>query len=208
MKKVNWWKKSLVVLISILTFGLVTPSDFDWFAEAQTPKNAKKDSIQDSHLSQTYQSGENKSLFESEIFDSGHFIYTMKMKAEENSYRKFGEKIKPKIEDEFRNVILPKMEEAIENIAAEYPEKNVSRLAISTKPSIGRGEKIFHIYNEDTKEDVIRFHVRQENPPQQGYWFNFHYHTYHDGFIAHHELGRIYWDKNTPPAWGGTGIIS
>ncbi|WP_310794657.1 YpjP family protein, partial [Bacillus safensis] len=22
-----------------------------------------------------------------------------------------------------------------------------------------------------------------------------------DGFQTHHELGNIYWDKNTPPSW-------
>ena len=61
--------------------------------------------------------------------------------------------------------------------------------------------KIFHVYNRLTGEDLLRFHVRRDHPPQDGYWFNFHYHTAEDGFQSHHELGSIYWDRNTPPDW-------
>ena len=45
----------------------------------------------------------------------------MKEKAEENAYQKFGEKIQPKINDEFQTVILPKIEEeAIEELASQF----------------------------------------------------------------------------------------
>jgi hypothetical protein len=208
MEKANWLKKSLVILVTILTFGLVTPSDFNWFGEAQTPKDQKKDSIQeakpDHYLKLSHLADPEENL----PFDKAHFINHIKGKAEENSYAKFGEKIKPKIEDKFKEAILPKMEEAIEKIAIKYPEEDLKYLAITENPSHGRSEKIFNIYHVKTNEDVIRFHVRQENPPQEGYWFNFHYHTYHDNFDRHYDLGRIYWDRNTPPKWSGNRVIS
>lgn len=114
---------------------------------------------------------------------------------------KFGSKIGPVIADEFQNVILPKIEKALAEVTEQFPEEDLSYLTISEIPSGGRGEKIFHIYNEKTGKDIIRFHVRRDLRPQEGYWFNFHYHTYHDHFEKHYLLGEIFWDKNTPPRW-------
>jgi hypothetical protein len=89
----------------------------------------------------------------------------------------------------------------IASLAEQYPEEQLHYLAVTENPSGGMGERIFHIYRVDSGEDIIRFHVRREHPPQDGYWFQFHYHTYHDDFQTHYELGKIYWDKNTPPQW-------
>ena len=47
----KWLRKSLVVLVSILTFGLVTPSDFTWFAEAHTLKNVNNRTQEDTEIS-------------------------------------------------------------------------------------------------------------------------------------------------------------
>lgn len=196
----KWLKKSLVVLISILTFGLVTPSDFTWFAEAQ-PLKDRNNGVQEEKLSSYLPN-------EKDIFDRNQCINIFKDKAEEQVYQKFGEKIQPKIDNEFKTVILPKIEAAIENIAAQFPDEELQFLTISEKPSRGRSEKIFHIYDSSSGKDVIRFHVRQDHIPLEGYWFNFHYHTYHDSFLNHYELGSIYWDTNTPPKWGGTSTIS
>ncbi|RFU60034.1 YpjP family protein [Bacillus sp. V59.32b] len=204
MKAANWLKKSLVVLVSILTFGLVTPSDFQWLAQAENGKSPKKDSVQEADTQFLH----NATSYKREPVKRELFVEEMLKKAERNSYMKFGEKINVKIGDEFKEVILPKMEETIDQIALQFPEEELIQLAISEKPATGRGEKIFHIYNETTNEDIIRFHVRQENPPQKGYWFNFHYHTYHDQFITHYELGKLYWDKNTPPKWADNAYLS
>ncbi|PLT34949.1 YpjP family protein [Bacillus sp. V5-8f] len=207
MRTTNWLKKSLVVLVSILTFGMVTPSDFHWWAQADG-KHPKKDSIQEADADPNYEILVTESpVFYSPI-DRDSFVEGMMLKAEEQSFTKFGRKIASKIEDEFRGAILPKIEEAITQVSLQLPEEKLIQLAISEKPSLGRGEKIFHIYNEKTNEDIIRFHVRQEKPPQEGYWFNFHYHTFHDEFSSHYELGRIYWDKNTPPAWSDGSNLS
>jgi hypothetical protein len=86
-------------------------------------------------------------------------------------------------------------------VAVQFPEESLANLKVTETPGGGLSEKIFHITNSKANEDVIRFHVRRDHPPQQGYWFNFHYHTHHDNFQAHHELGSIYWNKNTPPKW-------
>ena len=70
----------------------------------------------------------------------------MMMEAEKQSFEKFGEKISPIIEDEFRQVILPKIQDAIEMTIAEYPEEELSSLAITETPSGGVSEKIFSIF--------------------------------------------------------------
>jgi hypothetical protein len=203
MKYSKWMKKSLIILISILTFGLITPSELHWLEDASANKSPKKDSFEEAKSSDiqkhyTYVHDRNKETFMNEIME----------KAELNAYVKFGDKIKPRIENEFKEFILPKIEEAIAMVAATHDEDDLAQLAISEKPTGGTGEKIFHIYHEKTGQDVIRFHVRREKPPQQGYWFNFHYHLADDNFVKHYDLGSLYWDKNTPPNWTGGSIYS
>ncbi|XXM74256.1 YpjP family protein [Lysinibacillus sphaericus] len=189
----TWLKKSFFVLISILTFGLVSPSQAFLNEEGHAlAKTSGKPSSVESSEEEVHQ--------EETVLTREDFMDQMMEKAEENSYLKFGAKIKPSIEDEFRSVILPKMESAIELTASQY-EEDLSYLVISEVPHYAKTEKIFHIYDNRSGEDVIRFHVRKDHPPKDGYYFNFHYHTVHDDFQTHHDLGSIYWDKNTPPQW-------
>ncbi|RFU69708.1 hypothetical protein D0469_09015 [Peribacillus saganii] len=209
MRISTWLRKSLFILISILTFGLVTPSEHLWQVDAGSSKQPKKNDIADGGQQQIFDLHDdmyNHSL--GDRFERGEFISALMEGAEMNAYAKFGDRIGPRIGSEFNEVILPKIEEAINEITAQFPEKDLEHLAISEKPASGRGEKIFHIYDEHTGMDIIRFHVRLERPPQDGYWFNFHYHTYRDRFASHYELGRIYWDKNTPPLWSKTSHLS
>ncbi|MGE7603789.1 YpjP family protein [Peribacillus sp. NPDC097675] len=205
MKTAVWFRKSLVILVSVLTFGLVTPTNLAWLAEADSLKDSKKGLVQEDHT--PYPSAQDLSET-TDHFDRRNFISDMLDKAEENAYVKFGDKINPKIGDEFKDVILPKIEETINNIANQFPDEKLKQLTITEQPSAGRSEKIFHIYDTLSGNDIIRFHVRQENPPLEGYWFNFHYHTYHDSFAMHYDIGKIYWDKNTPPHWNNQQIIS
>lgn len=193
----KWLRKSFVIIVTILTFGLVTPSQAFLYDHANAVKSPKKDIVEDEKSSiETTVISE-----EAGYTDKEDFISKMLLEAETQSYAKFGEKIKPVIENEFATIILPNIERAIVHVANQYPEEELNYLSVSEKPGSGHSEKIFHIQNEKTKEDVIRFHVRRDHPPQEGYWFNFHYHTYHDKFQTHHQLGSIYWDKNTPPKW-------
>lgn len=190
-------RKSIVILVTILTFGIVTPSQaYDLLEEEKQPKrdifeskgHEPSDSIGQNVYSQT-------PAAEEDILDR------LVKEAETYSYTKFGSRIAPVIEDEFKEVILPNIERAIEEVTAQYGGANMQNLVISERPTGGHSEKIFHIADEKSGQDVIRFHVRKDHPPQAGYWFNFHYHTFSDNFESHHDLGSIYWDKNTPPKW-------
>ncbi|MGV3465539.1 MAG: YpjP family protein [Heyndrickxia sp.] len=191
MKK--WMKKSIVVLVSIFTFGMVTPTHAFWNGNQDVDKSEQQKHNQQSQ-NQVYSTLEEKD-------DRESFINNVMAEAEKQSIEKFGVKIAPVIEDEFRQVILPNIQNAIEMTVAEYPEEKLDSLAISESPSGGVAEKIFHIYDTNTNEDIIRFHVRRDHPPMDGYYFNFHYHVQYDNYQKHYALGTIYWDKNTPPKW-------
>jgi hypothetical protein len=192
----KWLRKSLVVMITVLSFGMVTPSQAAWFEELSQDSGLERDIVEskpqndDHHLHSI-----------TNIPTREQFIDEILVQAESYAYQKFGSKIKPVIEDEFKEVILPEIEKVIEEVTLKIPEQNLQYLNISEFPTGGLSERIFHIQNELNGEDIIRFHVRRDNPPQQGYWFNFHYHTYLDGFQNHHTIGSIYWNKNTPPKW-------
>jgi hypothetical protein len=192
----KWLRKPLFVLISILTFGLVTPTQLMNSVNAQNFKDID-----------TFEATADRSItrqnefYEESEFNREAFMEQLIKQAEIQSYQKFGSKIKPVIEDEFREVILPNIELAIAQTADQIPEEDLKNLTISEQPGSGLSEKIFNIKSRLTGKDILRFHVRRDNPPQAGYWFNFHYHTIYDDYQSHHELGSIYWAKNTPPKW-------
>jgi YpjP-like protein len=195
----KWLRKSLFILFSIATFGLVTPPASlaavqEKPAEDSVTKPTFSNENEHALLSDNIDVEQQVSLSKDVIID--HLLF----EAEQKSFSKFGDKIGDVIEDEFKKVILPKMEEVITYYVNVEDDELFEHVEIS-KPSGGTGEKIFHIYNTQTGEDVLRFHVRRENRPLEGYWFNFHYHSYHDSFQSHKDLGSIYWDKNTPPNW-------
>ncbi|CEG27564.1 YpjP family protein [Bacillus sp. B-jedd] len=193
MKK--WIRKSFVVMVSLLTFGLITPAQ-PGFLDRIKAEN-------DSSERGTFNANDSLSAAtKSEALpDRDTMIENMVKLAKDRSYEKFGTKIKPVIENEFEQIILPKIESAITETAMQFPDEDLAALAISEQPGGGRSEKIFNIKDSRTGKHIIRFHVRRDNPPQSGYWFNFHYHTFDDNFTNHHELGSIYWDKNMPPKW-------
>jgi hypothetical protein len=192
----KWLRKSLVVMITVLSFGMVTPSQAAWLEELGQDSGLKRDFVESKP-----QNDDHNLNSIANIPTREQFIDEILVQAESFAYQKFGSKIKPVIEDEFKEVILPEIEKVIEEVTLKIPEQNLQYLNISEFPSGGISERIFHIQNELNGEDIIRFHVRRDNPPQQGYWFNFHYHTYLDGFQNHHTIGSIYWNKNTPPKW-------
>lgn len=193
----KWLRKSLFVVVSILTFGLITPTQL--MNTVNAGNHADRDAFEapsaQNSLSQT------SGYIEESEFKKEEFMQQLVKQAELQSYQKFGTRIKPVIENEFREMILPNIETALGETAAQFPEEDLKNLTITEQPGKGLSEKIFNIKNVETGKDILRFHVRREHPPQAGYWFNFHYHTYHDDYQSHHELGSIYWDKNTPPKW-------
>jgi len=193
-----WFRKSLIVLVSILTFGAVTPSHALWSENDDLPKAQ--------HRGNPSNDSARKPIIESDIqvavkSHKEQFIELMTNEAERQALIKFGPKISNVILDDFQDIILPNIEAAIEMTAAQFSDEELNNLAITESPAAGVSEKIFNIYNIHTKQDVIRFHVRRDKPPLEGYKFNFHYHTYHDQFQTHYTIGTIDWNKNTPPNW-------
>jgi hypothetical protein len=201
-----WLKKIAVILVAILTLGIYIPptllnTDAEKKEEVVTPKTDMNDAVL---TSDTYAA-------EQELLDnpfdlgndpaSNNYINTITAKAKEQALTKLGPKITGQVEDDFETDILPNMESVLELILKDAGETNTPYLAITEQPSQGFGEKMFNIYDYRTNKDVARFHVRRDNRPLEGYWFNFHYHLGNDNFEKHHEIGEIYWDKNTPPRW-------
>jgi hypothetical protein len=192
----NWIRKSFMVLVSIVTFVVVTPSQFINNVNAEKP--AEKDVFE--AASPSINAIQSPPFRESKL-NKEEIVEELIKQAEQQSYQKFGPRIKPVIEQEFRDLVLPNIEKAIEETAAQYPNEDLQNLIITEEPGRGFSEKIFSLKNRFTNMDIVRFHVRRDHPPQGGYWFNFHYHTYHDNFLHHHELGALYWAKDTPPKW-------
>ncbi|MDP4104155.1 MAG: YpjP family protein [Bacillota bacterium] len=193
----NWIRKSLMVMVSILTFGVVSPSQFINNVNAEKPpeKDIFEAASPSSNINQA------ATIWSETHINKDAFVEDLIKQAEEQSYQKFGPRIKPVIEQEFREIVLPNIEKALEETAAKYPESDFQNLIITEDSGGGLSEKIFHLKDRNTNLDVLRFHVRRDHPPQGGYWFNFHYHTYFDDFQNHYELGAIYWSKDTPPKW-------
>ncbi|KOY83484.1 YpjP family protein [Lysinibacillus macroides] len=198
----TWVKKSIVIMVAFLTFGLITPTHEIWDAFDQGSSNrASIDStpgIGTAVAAETENNWDEQTQVQEEAVD---YSATLIDAAKEQSYIKFGTKIGPKISNEFDSIIFPKIEEAIAMTVASLDEQSLASLTISEKPSGHYGEKIFNVINNATGTDVIRFHVRTEKRPLEGYYYNFHYHSAEDDFMAHHNLGDIYWNKNTPPKW-------
>lgn len=192
---IKWFQKILIVAVALLTFGVITPAHDIWsgFQEKSDSKHAEGPSD-----NEVIQIGLTDLQLEEQ---SDSLEETFISSAKNLSYEKFGRKIGPVIADEFDEVIFPKIDEAIRMTLNEANDLHKKRLAISERPAGNYSEKIFHVYDKETRVDLIRFHVRTDKRPQDGYFFNFHYHVSDDKFTTHHVLGEIYWSKNTPPKW-------
>ena len=193
----NWWQKSLIVAVAVLTFGAISPDHSIWESLLDEKSQAKSHETQRQDKQYTYDW-----IDPSEYYETGQTVLaSVRESAEQQAYVKFGSRIGPVIHDEFQTAILPNIQQAIDLNLSGLSTGQLNRLAISEKPSGDHSEKIFHIYDAETKKDAIRFHVRTEKKPQEGYFFNFHYHLAEDNFQKHIDLGEIYWSKNTPPKW-------
>ena len=196
----KWIRNVLVVLVSVVTFGMVTPT-FAYDEQAIEEKNSKRDVIE-SINSLVFETIDEQTKTEDTIISvTEDYVANLVKDGQTQVLKKFGPRIGEVLADEFEEVILPQMEEAIRQVTLQFDDDQIAFLTVTENLGKGLSEKIFHLRNKLTNEDIIRFHVRRDHPPQQGYWFNFHYHTYHDDFVTHYELGNLYWAKNTPPQW-------
>ncbi len=206
-------KRSLLVTSALLSIGLVTSGHDYREAHAEEPRLPK--ATYDDRVN-IYKVNENEyGLFHSviptstatdkyihrDVSSADVFNSYVKQFAYDMSMLKFGDVISDKIKEPFEEVIVPQLSEVLEETTNHLTAEQWKTVKLSTKPADGLGEKIFHLYNEESGEDIFRFHVRRDQPPKKGYWFNFHYHTYLDKYEGHHSLGSIYWGKNSPPKW-------
>ena len=198
MKK--WLQKGLMISVAVLTLGIIAPNHEIWhhLEEGKEPRTYTPDV---NNVAAAVQLDQLPTDQQDTVDDPQQLVQTMKAAAKEQAYIKFGTRIGPVIGDDFETRILPKIEEAIDVTLARLDQDTMRSLSITERPSGNYSEKIFHIKNEQTKQDVIRFHVRTENRLDDGYYYNFHYHTFEDQFAKHYDLGEIYWSKNTPPKW-------
>lgn len=212
-----WLRKCIVTFVAVLTFGTVVPP---LHSPTEKSDSSKPDVVSEGHIDTTEQVTDDNGDDDEEdddllskpwkeiaasVSDSDELkhqlaSYTIQH-AEKQGLRKFGHTISDRVGGEYRNVILPKIGQVMETLSKEMDQDEIKNLVVTEDPSNGYGERIFHIYNEATGADLVRFDVRRENPPKEGHWFNFHYHTNKDRFTQHHDLGKIYWDKNMPPKW-------
>lgn len=198
-----WMRRLTIIMMSVLTLGAYIPQ-LDWNDEskekdAELP-NGEKNSA-DTAFDEVSDSSLDIDEEVEDLWSIDEYIDNMNTQAREQMLSKLGPKIVNRVEDNLLQEILPQMEEVISSIYEQAEDTTPPNLTITEHPSTGYGEKIFHIYDEDEESDVVRFHVRRDMKPKQGYFFNFHYHLKEDGFEEHHSLGDVYWDKNTPPKW-------
>lgn len=190
-----WWRRIAVVFITILTLGIYTPTnllEIDADKRSDSNLSSSSDIETTSVIEETTQSyivGNPKEVY----------LEHLHKEAKELSLEKFESRITDKVENEFAAVILPQMETLLADLV-EHSEE-YKDIAITEKPSEGYGERIFNVSNNNTNETLVKFHVRRENRPLEGHYFNFHYHLNKDRFQKHYHIGDIYWDKNTPPKW-------
>ncbi|OCS90869.1 YpjP family protein [Caryophanon latum] len=195
MKK--WLQKGLMITVAMITLGSITPTHEIWDAFDHKTKTVAAAAPTYTEQTEHY---EHRPI-EPVLISKEQLKQQLVEAAREQAYVKFGTRIAPKIEREFEQVVFPKIEEAISATVERMSDTDLSQLAITETPSGAYAEKIFHIYNEQTGEDVIRFHVRTDKRALDGYYYNFHYHTVEDDFMTHYTLADIFWAKDTPPKW-------
>ena len=201
-----WFRKITVVLITILTLGMYVPPivlnpEVDDNKDEVTSKATNDDATRVTiNTSAEVPSKRFSNDFTIQTKQE-EMIESLTHKAREQTISKLGPRIMKEVDQEFNENILPAIDEVLQSFLAEGEEKQLPYYGITEHPTGGVGEKIFHVYDVRTNKDLARFHVRRDNRPQEGYWFNFHYHLSKDNFEEHHEIGEIYWDKNTPPKW-------
>lgn len=193
-----WMKKILVALIAIATLGMYTPTAL-LEIDAEESKNnlTSKSDINQDEETITEQAME---AYDDRLEQEVDYLRVLQDQAKEQSLLKFGPRIANQVEDEFNTAILPQMEKVLEDLFASKTDE-ASYFGVTEQPAKGYGERIFNVTDLRSGEDIARFHVRRDNRPLDGHYFNFHYHLSEDGFKKHHTLGEIYWDKNTPPKW-------
>lgn len=197
-----WFKKLFVLMMAIITLGFyVPPLDLEFNAETNS-KETEPDK----------KSAENSNAFTYEpsiyLDDIEEYEITEPDPAEQliedakgQMIGKLGPRIHTQLYDEISEQVLPNLELVVSNLIDINSPNQKFNLSIIENRVPGYGEKIFDLYDEESDAIIAKFHVRRENRPLDGYWFNFHYHLAQDQFETHYEFADVYWSKDTPPKW-------
>jgi hypothetical protein len=209
---IGWVKHLFLVASAIMTLGLL---DFEEPAQSLSlSSTAKSNNEPENCKSFVYKVNESDyELFHSVLptsvtqylhYDEDHAKLVAKQfasKAKDQSFKKFGSVIGERIGRDFEGSVLDSLEHALASLVINLPVDQQHLLDVTEQPSSGKGEKILHVFSKQTGEDMFRFHVRRDQPPKQGHWFNFHYHIASDNYEHHYPLASIYWGKDVPPSW-------
>lgn len=196
-----WMKKFTVLLITILTLGLyVPPISIDADVDKEEIKPAETDA---KPVAESAYDIEKPALEETSDIQETNSLYLQELNqaAKEQVLTKIGTKMVRKIDSELDKEILPNLELVLDSLYEEIGLENSQYLMIEDTPALGYGERIFNLYDAKMKQDIAKFHVNRIKKPQDGYYFQFHYHLKSDQFENHYPFGEIYWGKDTPPKW-------
>ncbi|WP_234402429.1 YpjP family protein [Oceanobacillus damuensis] len=195
-------RKIAVVLVTIATLGIYTPTALlEANADEDKDTLSSKADVNEAVSDSTEAEQIDFNIAPDKPSSRDYIVNQLTEKAKEQTITKFGPKIASRVEDEFTSVILPNIEAVLQTIVEKNAADEYTYFAITEEPAKGYGERIFNVYDNKKAEDVAKFHVRRDNRPMEGYYFNFHYHLSSDGFKEHHDIGDIFWEKNTPPKW-------
>lgn len=194
----QWFRKISVAFVAMITLGLYVPS-----TDITTEAENKNSSVSSSPNENEHVLVEEKDTSYEAIDEISHSIdptIALTEKAKEQALKKLGPRIANQLDEEFQSVILPKIETELDVMFKEAGD-SIKYYEITENPATGYGERIFNVYDHHSEKVIAKFHVRRDHRPLEGYWFNFHYHHWKDGFEKHYEIGNVYWDKNIPPKW-------
>lgn len=192
-----WVKKLFVATVAALTLGMYVPSiDLEVNADVDNKDiEESKEALDSSRIVHA--------PAEPESYSST--IVTSKEELTEQAIERTLEKIGPRtikpIERDVMDEVLPQIETVMAAIVDKYDPDQSFRLSLIEHKTPGYGEKIFDVYDETDGKIVAKFHVRRDNKPLDGYFFNFHYHLEDDDFDHHYPIAEVCYGKNTPPKW-------
>ncbi|WP_163539456.1 YpjP family protein [Gracilibacillus sp. YIM 98692] len=196
----KWWmKKITVVLIAILTLGLYVPPIYLDADLEKVDKGEVAPNNEDTPVSQA--TAQIEAPLSVDQTTNHLYLQSLNERAKQQVIEKLGERIASKMNEELEDVVLPNIESVLDHYYEEIGEKDSQFLMIAEEPSPGYGERIFNLHHAETKSDVARFHVNRLKRPNEGYYFQFHYHSKVDNYEQHNQIAEIYWGKNTPPKW-------
>lgn len=200
IRGLKWLQRLIVGFVALVTLGAIPPTHDIWSTLLTDLEALKKDAHDQQQVKPVDQPKYIVQL-EEDIPAKETSLQRLFEEAYEQSYMKFGEKVGPVIRTTFDQEIYPKLQRVMTDYYASYPAKDLAHFTVTKRPAGKHSERIFHIYDERTKEQTFYFHVRTENRPKEGYYYNFHYHTAADEFQTHHDIADIFWSKNQPPKW-------